>query len=50
MTDSKNHSPESTSLQGRPFDPTSSAELIEALDHALNYRGNVLPELRGYIK
>jgi len=45
MTDSKKHTPEAVSLQGRFFRPGSTAELIEAIDQAFDYRGDVLLEL-----
>ena len=50
MTDSKNHTSEVASLQGRLFRPDSTAELIEAIDQAFDYRGDVLLELKSGIK
>lgn len=42
MTDTKNHvSNGSTSLQGRLFRPTTTRELGEAVELALDYRGDV---------
>lgn len=46
MTDSKNYSQEAASLQGRLFRPFSPAELIEVLNDAFDYRGDVSIELR----
>ena len=45
MTDSNNHSQEAASLQGRLFRPVSTAELVEVLNYAVDYRGDVLLEL-----
>lgn len=45
MTDSKNHSPEGTSLEGQVFRPASPAELAEAVEEAFDYRGDVTLEL-----
>ena len=40
------HSPsESESLEGRIFRPTTAAELIEAVEQAFDYRGDILLEL-----
>ena len=50
MTDSKNHTSEVGSLQGRLFRPGSTAELIEAIDQAFDYRGDVLLELKSGVK
>jgi hypothetical protein len=42
MTDTKNHaSSGSTSLQGRVFKPATARELGEAVELALDYRGDV---------
>lgn len=45
MTDSKNHSAEADSLEGRVFRPASPAELAEAVELAFDYRGDVTLEL-----
>jgi len=45
MTDSKNHSQETASPQGRVFRPSSAAEVIDVLEQAFDYRGDVLIEL-----
>jgi hypothetical protein len=55
VTDSKNHSSEESSLHGRVIRPSSPAELIEAVDHAFDYRGDVRialtsgVEIEGYV-
>lgn len=46
MTDSKNHGPESDSLQGRLFRPASPSDLLDALNRACDYRGDVQLGLR----
>ena len=46
MTDAKYHSPESGSLEGRVFRPTSPAELSEAIELAFDYRGDITVELK----
>lgn len=48
MTDTKNHSAGGppASLQGRLFSPRSRQELIEAVELAFDYRGDVTIELR----
>ncbi len=47
MTDTKNHSDgdRSGSLEGRRFVPASPAELVEAIELAFDYRGDVTIEL-----
>ena len=46
MTDTKIHNTgDSGSLEGRVFRPTSAAELAEAVELALDYRGDVTLEL-----
>lgn len=48
MTDTKNHSAGAQigSLHGRVFTPRSSKELIEAIELAFDYRGDVTVELK----
>jgi hypothetical protein len=46
MTDTKNHTTASGSLEGRSFRPASVAELAEAIDHAFDYRGDVTLTLK----
>jgi hypothetical protein len=46
MTDSKNHSPEAGSLEGRVFRPRNPKELAEAVEQAFDYRGDVTLKLR----
>lgn len=48
MTDTKNHTTGAlhASLQGRRFTPHSRQELIEAVELAFDYRGDVTVELR----
>ncbi|MCE3224232.1 MAG: hypothetical protein K0S58_2412 [Nitrospira sp.] len=46
MTDAKYHAPESGSLEGRVFRPTSAAELSEAIELAFDYRGDITVELK----
>ncbi len=41
MTDSKYHTPEAGTLEGRVFRPNSPAELAEAVEQAFDYRGDV---------
>jgi hypothetical protein len=50
MTDTKNHSGETGSLEGRVFRPTSRAELGEAIELAFDYRGDVTLELSSGIQ
>ncbi len=46
MTDTKNHTPADTgSLEGRMFKPGSAQEIAEAVELALDYRGDVTLEL-----
>jgi hypothetical protein len=45
MTDSKYHTPESGSLEGRVFRPASERELAEAIEQAYDFRGDVTIEL-----
>jgi hypothetical protein len=46
MTDTKNHTAGSAgSLEGRVFRPSSRAELVEAIELAFDYRGDVTLEL-----
>lgn len=47
MTDTKNHSnsAQAGSLQGRVFRPQSRQELVEAIELAFDYRGDVTVEL-----
>ena len=45
MTDTKYHSTESGSLEGRVFRPATDAELSEAVELAFDYRGDVTLEL-----
>ena len=46
MTDTKNHTPGGAgSLEGRVFQPASRAELLEAVELAFDYRGDVTIEL-----
>jgi hypothetical protein len=46
MTDAKYHAPETGSLEGRVFRPTSSADLGEAIELAFDYRGDITVELK----
>ncbi len=46
MTDSKNHSPESKTLEGHVFRPRTPKELTEAVEQAFDYRGDVTLKLR----
>jgi hypothetical protein len=47
MTDTKNHSSGATgSPEGRVFQPTSFAELAEAVELAFDYRGDVTVSLK----
>lgn len=46
MTDTKNHTVSSGSLEGRVFTPATPAELVEAVDLAFDYRGDVTLTLR----
>jgi hypothetical protein len=42
MTDTKNHTPTAPgSLEGRVFRPASRAELVQAIELAFDYRGDV---------
>lgn len=45
MTDTKNHSPSATTLEGRVFRPHSPQELADAVELAFDYRGDVTLEL-----
>ena len=45
MTDSKYHTPEPGSLEGRVFRPTNEAERDEAIEQAYDFRGDVTIEL-----
>ncbi|MGD9727959.1 MAG: hypothetical protein AB7G68_12570 [Nitrospiraceae bacterium] len=45
MTDTKYHTTESGSLEGRVFRPATDAELSEAVELAFDYRGDVTLEL-----
>jgi hypothetical protein len=45
MTDTKYHTSESGSLEGRVFRPATDAELSEAVELAFDYRGDVTLEL-----
>jgi hypothetical protein len=45
VTDSKNHSGECASLEGRLFRPASPAELAEVVELAFDFRGDVTLEL-----
>jgi len=45
MTDTKNHTAASGSLEGRIFRPASPSELAEAIEFAFDYRGDVTPTL-----
>ena len=46
MTDTKNHTAGITSLESRVFKPTSAIETAEAVELALDYRGDVTLTLR----
>lgn len=46
MTDTKNHTAMSSSIEGRVFRPATPAEISEAIDLAFDYRGDVTVELR----
>ena len=50
MTDSKFHTPETGTLQGRTFQPTSPAEIADAVELAFDYRGDVILTLRSGAK
>ncbi len=50
MTDTKNHSGETGSLEGRVFRPITRAELEEAIELAFDYRGDVTLELSSGIQ
>lgn len=45
MTDSKYHTPEFGTLEGREFRPATVSELAEAVEQAFDYRGDVTLEL-----
>jgi hypothetical protein len=45
VTDSKYHTPETGSLEGRFFRPANPAELAEAIEKAFDFRGDVTLEL-----
>lgn len=47
MTDTKNHNAgEASSLEGQVFAPGSTAEIVEAIELAFDYRGDVTLKLR----
>ncbi len=46
MTDAKYHAPETGSLEGRVFRPTSLTELSEAIELAFDYRGDITVDLK----
>lgn len=46
MTDSKLHGPEAAPLEGRIYRPRTHEELVEAIEQAFDYRGDVTLELR----
>lgn len=47
MTDTKNHhAGEASSLEGQVFTPGSAAEIVEAIELAFDYRGDVTLKLR----
>ncbi|HZS12695.1 MAG TPA: hypothetical protein VFA38_10630 [Nitrospirales bacterium] len=46
MTDSKYHTPETGSLEGRSFRPATAEERAEAVERAFDFRGDVTIELR----
>jgi len=46
MTTSHHSPSDSNSLEGRIFTPASHAELVEAVEQAFDYRGDVALELR----
>lgn len=46
MTDSKDHTPEARSLEGRVFRPATADELAEAVELAFDYRGDVTLQLQ----
>ena len=46
MTDSKDHTPEASSLEGRVFRPATANELAEAVELAFDYRGDVTLQLQ----
>ena len=46
MTDSKYHTPEAGSLEGRVFRPATANELAEAVELAFDYRGDVTLQLQ----
>ncbi len=50
MTDDKYRAPESMTLEGRVFCPATLAELIEAVEQAFDYRGDVMLELTSGVK
>ena len=45
MTDSTYHTPEGGALEGRLFRPATSAEQVELVEQAFDYRGDVTLEL-----
>lgn len=48
MTDTKNHNAgETGSLEGQVFTPRSTGEIVEAIELAFDYRGDVTLKLRG---
>ena len=46
MTYSKYHTPEHTKLEGRVFRPGTLAELVEAVELAFDYRGDITVTLK----
>ena len=50
MTDSKFHTPETGTLQGRTFQPTTPEDIAEAVELAFDYRGDVTLMLRSGAK
>ncbi len=47
MTDTKNHNAaETRSLEGQVFTPGAAAEIVEAIEQAFDYRGDVTLKLR----
>ena len=46
MTDTKYHEPEERSLQSRRFRPATEQDLVEAIELAFDYRGDVRIRLR----
>jgi len=46
MTDAKLHGPEATPLEGRVFRPVTHQELVDAVEQAFDYRGDVTLHLK----